>query len=115
MQFPEKFKPIFDSWNTNTILVFLNTFLDIASNNPSKINKWMYEFLRDELKLHTGYNIEICNIWYQICLILNHEDVVIHVVDLLSRVGRMKYLKPLYKGLYNFKKETARETFSKYK
>ena len=43
------------------------------------------------------------------------EDVKNALINFLGKFGRMKYLRPLYRALYVRDKETALNTFEKWK
>ena len=85
------------------------------NKNIERISEKIYETLRDKLNLHSGYNVEIAYIWYEICMGLKKDDVIEHVKRFLSCNGRMKYIKPLYFKFYYHKREEALEFFKENK
>lgn len=47
-------------------------------------------------------NCEMLFSWYRICLKAGIEDNVDEILKWISEVGRMKYVRPLYRDMYNF-------------
>lgn len=110
-QVKEDFSGIFKNWHTSVKLVFLN----MISKNLGKFSDNNYVYLRDTVKLHTDFNMEVKNVWYQIALNTNHRDVIPSVVDFLGKIGRMKYVRPIYKAFAKVDRNLAYETFTKFK
>jgi leukotriene-A4 hydrolase len=100
---------IFKSWTTNVKLVFLQDL----EKNP--LTQKVYERLRDSFHLHTGYNSEISSIWYQIAMKNGNSDVIPYVKSFLSSIGRMKYLRPVFRGLNVIRREEALKVFEEYR
>ena len=76
----------------------------------------IYSFMKEKLELHEGYNAEVENLWYQLALNTNHDDVIDpYVINFLSRNGRMKYIRPIYKSFARVNKQKAWDTFQKNK
>ena len=65
------------------------------------------------LELNTKLNDEIASIWFQIAMKNGINDVIPHVENYLSKVGRMRYLRPNYKMFFKLNKEAAVKTFEK--
>jgi leukotriene-A4 hydrolase len=107
----EDFPALFNNWHTSVKLVFLN----MIAKNLDKFTDNNYVYLRDTLKLHTDFNMEIKNVWYQIALNSKHRDVIPYAVDFLGKIGRMKYVRPLYKSFALVDRALAYETFLKFK
>ena len=105
--FPELFK----KWHTSVKLVFLN----MIAKSLDKFTEDSYAYLRNSLKLHTDFNMEIRNVWYQISLNSKHSDAIPNVVDFLGRIGRMKYIRPIYKAFALVDKAQAYSVFTKLK
>lgn len=103
----EDFAEVFAGWNTNVKLVFLG----IIKQNLDKFTEENYQYMRDTLKLHKLYNLEIKNIWYQIALNTKHSDVVSDVKVLLANIGRMKYIRPIFSSFAKLDREDAYNTF----
>ena len=103
------FAEVFKAWNTNVKLVFLN----LITNRVSNFNDQLYAFLKDNLNLHSGYNSEVKNLWYQLALNTKHADVVPYVEVFLGKIGRMKYIRPIYKAYGLLDKKAAVACFEK--
>jgi leukotriene-A4 hydrolase len=102
---------VFKNWNTNVKLVFLNSI----SDRIKEVTDNIYVILRDILKLHGNYNSEVKNLWYQLSLNLKKEDVIEFVEEFLSQIGRMKYIRPIYKAYGLLNKKLAINCFEKNK
>ncbi|OBZ87576.1 Leukotriene A-4 hydrolase [Choanephora cucurbitarum] len=55
--------------------------------------------------------------WEQLCVMSSYENIYPSVVDFITQQGRMKFVRPLYRYLYNAKNGAtlAQETFLKHK
>jgi leukotriene-A4 hydrolase len=102
---------LFKNWHTNVKLVFLN----YLNENCEKLTDDAFANLRDCLGLHSGYNVEVSYIWYQIALKMKKDCVIEHVRQFLLSNGRMKYIRPIYILYYQFKKDEALDLFDKNK
>jgi leukotriene-A4 hydrolase len=103
---------LFKNWHTNVKVYFLNYVL----NNINKVDDKVYKLIRDNLKMNDDdYNMEVKNLWYQIGIKSKHDDVIPGMKKLLTSIGRMKYLKPLYSTWYEFNKKDAKSFFDKNK
>jgi leukotriene-A4 hydrolase len=87
----------------------------MIAKNLDKFSDNNYVYLRDTVKLHTDFNMEIKNVWYQIALNTKHRDVIPNVIDFLGKIGRMKYVRPIYKAFALVDRNLAYETFTKFK
>lgn len=85
------------------------------SERKNDLNEKLYVFLRDNLNLHSGYNSEVKNLWYQLALNTKHNDVISYVEDFLGKIGRMKYIRPIYKAYGLLDKKAALACFEKNK
>ena len=58
-------------------------------------------------------NVELNFRWIRLGLKARWEPSVVAALDLVSRVGRMKFVRPLYRDLYSWeeKRQTALENF----
>ncbi|KAJ3272315.1 Leukotriene A-4 hydrolase [Terramyces sp. JEL0728] len=102
----------FSKFSSNQTVMFLEDLLALKPF-PHKIIEQMeatYHFSKTK-------NCEITFRWQMICLIANYTAIFPSVVSFITRVGRMKYVRPLYRqwikaddGL-----EIAKETFTKNK
>jgi len=78
-------------------------------------NDSLYNFLKDNFGLHSGYNSEVKNLWYQLALNTKHSDVIPFVEEFLGQIGRMKYIRPIYKAYGLLDKKAAIACFEKNK
>ncbi|KAI8977248.1 peptidase family M1-domain-containing protein [Mycotypha africana] len=62
-------------------------------------------------------NADIRFRWQQLCVMASYEKIYPHVVEFITEQGRMKFVRPLYRYLYNAKNgaSLAQETFLKHK
>jgi len=60
-----------------------------------------------------GKNVELQAAYYQIAMRAKDVSAYQGVADLLGRVGRMKFVRPLYKSLNKVDHDLAVETFKK--
>jgi leukotriene-A4 hydrolase len=58
-------------------------------------------------------NSEIKFRWQMLCLSSNYEAVYSDVITFISSVGRMKFVRPLYRSLFKVQPSLARDTFTK--
>lgn len=105
---PADAKKTFDSWHTNTKLIFLNNLVD----RVNEISDEVYNNLRDSLQLYTKENAEVLNLWIQVALLKKKNDIIQYAQDFLSKNGRMKYIRPIYAAFYIFNKDEALKTFN---
>ncbi len=103
-----KFVEEFKSWHTNVKIVFLN----MIKGNSSKVTEEVYNYMKNTLKLDSGYNMEVLNIWYQIALATKHRDVIPFVTSFLGEIGRMKYIRPIYIKFAQLDKNEAVKVFN---
>jgi len=101
----------FKSWHTNVKLVFLN----YINKNINRVTNSIYVNIRDKLNLHSGNNVEISYVWYEICMELKKDDVLENVKKFLLCNGRMKYIKPLYFKFYSHNRDEAIKFFKENK
>ncbi len=75
------------------------------------------EALDREFKLTPSRNYEVLVAWLSLAASSGYEPVLPRVEELLGKVGRMKYLRPLYKALAKDPKTQpiARRCFDRYK
>lgn len=75
----------------------------------------MYDLLVNNLNLHEGYNVEVTSLWFALCLKLKKPDSIKPIREFLGQHGRMKYLKPLYRGLIKYDRVQGEEIFKCHK
>ncbi|KAJ3228486.1 hypothetical protein HK099_000041 [Clydaea vesicula] len=91
-------------------------FLDIL-NNYEKFEVEKIVLMKELYKFGEYKNMEILSRWQGLCLKAEYEPIFPAVVDFITKIGRMKYVRPLFRALYKCKngKQLARETFLKHK
>ena len=60
-------------------------------------------------------NAEILSVWYSVCMNSRWTESYKHVVAWLLTMGRMKFVRPAYRSLYECYKSLAVDTFKKHK
>jgi leukotriene-A4 hydrolase len=106
---PSKFD--IDGWTANQIVVFLEKLLPFADKLPGPhVNYMGYIYNLKETR-----NVEISARYYQVALKAGDFAVKDFVVKLLGEVGRMKFVRPLYRDLMKMDYEAAVAAFEKYK
>ncbi|EXJ56431.1 leukotriene A-4 hydrolase [Cladophialophora yegresii CBS 114405] len=106
---PSKFD--IDGWSANQIVVFLEKLLSFAEKLPQPhVNYMGFIYSLKETR-----NVEISARYYQIAMKANDWTIKDFVVKLLGEVGRMKFVRPLYRGLMKMDYQLAVETFEKNK
>ena len=60
-------------------------------------------------------NVEVSSRYYQLAMKSGDRSILGHVTDLLGKVGRIKFVRPLYRGLMKQDLELAKVTFQKNK
>ncbi|KAI8616940.1 peptidase family M1-domain-containing protein [Chytriomyces sp. MP71] len=104
------------SFQTNQTNVFLETLQTAAAEEKLPVA------VLDEMDALYGLtavrNCEIRSRWLELNLACGRESVFPEVVDLVTTMGRMKYVRPLYRALRKCSpggEELARATFAKHK
>lgn len=94
-EWPEGVRPTRDhvaAWSSAELLVFLQ-------NLPRQLDAEACAWLDSTFGLTARGNYEILTEWLTIALGSDHQPVFDRARQLLTRVGRMKYLRPLYTAL----------------
>lgn len=60
-------------------------------------------------------NVELSSAYYLIALKANDTSCFASTTELLGQVGRMKYVRPLYRALNKVERQLALDTFAKNK
>jgi leukotriene-A4 hydrolase len=100
-----------EGWSANQIVVFLEKVLTLSKPIPAE----------EVQKMGTTYaltqtrNVEISARYYQVAMKSDLTSIKTLVTKLLGEVGRMKFVRPLYRGLMKMDYELAVETFEKNK
>lgn len=99
------------SLTANQKLVFLGTVQDFAEPLPAAQAAKMgetYEFL-------TSHNVELKSAYFAIALRSQLTSAYPLVAELLGQVGRMKFVRPLFRSLNKVDRALALATFEKNK
>lgn len=100
-----------ESFTANQILVFLQT----VQNFPSPLNAERSHLLGTTYSISSSKNVELKTAYYLIALNAGDRSELSGVVDLLASVGRMKYVRPLYRKLNELDRDLAVKTFEENK
>jgi leukotriene-A4 hydrolase len=100
-----------EGWSANQIVVFLEKVLTFSKPIPSPD----VEEMGTTYSLTQTRNVEISARHYQVAMKSNLTSIKPLVTKLLGEVGRMKFVRPLYRGLMKMDYELALETFEKNK
>ncbi|KAL5364578.1 peptidase family M1-domain-containing protein [Aspergillus floccosus] len=95
----------------NQIVVFLEQVLLFERPLAPELSKLMGEIYG----LAKSANIEVANLYFQVGLKAGDESVFVPTADLLGKIGRMKFVRPLYRNLQKVNRPLAIETFEKNK
>ena len=100
---PEQIK----SWNPSEMLVYLQ-------NLPRELDAAACDWLDSKLALSGRGNYEILVEWLTIAAGSDYEPAFARIREVLMRVGRMKYLRPLYMALgkHERTRKLARDIFA---
>ena len=110
----ESFEPSKDDikgLTANQLVVFLERVLLFPQPLPAAAARKMgplYDFT-------TSQNVELVSRYCQIAMKAGDKSCLDTVTGLLGRVGRMKFVRPLYKGLIKVDRALAEKTFEKNK
>ncbi|KAL2406820.1 Leucine aminopeptidase 2 [Exophiala dermatitidis] len=100
-----------DGWSANQVVVFLERVLAFSRSLSAK----HAGLLGDVYELKDTRNVEVSSRYYQIAMRSKVDAIKPFVTKLLGEVGRMKFVRPLYRGLIKLDYELAVETFEKNK
>ncbi|GES62734.1 leukotriene A-4 hydrolase [Aspergillus terreus] len=95
----------------NQIVVFLEQVLLFERPLAPELSKLMGEVYG----LAKSANIEVANLYFRVGLMAGDESVFEPTADLLGKIGRMKFVRPLYRNLQKVNRPLAIETFEKNK
>ncbi|PTU18651.1 hypothetical protein P175DRAFT_0442722 [Aspergillus ochraceoroseus IBT 24754] len=95
----------------NQIVVFLEQVLQFEKPLAADLSKLMGEVYG----LAKSENIEVSNLYLQVGLKAGDESVIQPTTELLGKIGRMKFVRPLFRTLQKVNRPVAIETFEKYK
>jgi leukotriene-A4 hydrolase len=95
-------------WTANQTVVFLEKILLSSALTPSQS-----QTLGKTYSLVSTQNVELSSRYFQIGLRAQDKKVYPLAADLLGKVGRMKFVRPLYRGLVKVDRQLAVKTFEK--
>lgn len=101
----------FENLVPNQKIYLLQQILDLKQVQPvTKLKE-----IEKVFKLADVKNMEIRFRWLRICLQAHWEEKIQEAFDLVNEVGRMKYLRPIYRDLYAWEQARPRaiENFKK--
>lgn len=93
----------------------LVVFLEAIQLFETPLTPEQSRLLGSTYSLSKTKNVEILSRYYGIGLAAKDESLYQPTADLLGRVGRMKYVRPLYVSLAACDRKLAEETFEKNK
>jgi len=97
------------NWTTHEWLHFLRKM-------PKPLSNEQMTALDNQYNFTTSGNSEIADQWYVMAIAANYEKAYPAIDDFLGRVGRRKFLEPLYEEMMSTGKEAmAREIYTKYR
>lgn len=96
-------------WSANQLVIFLEQILTF----PTPLSSSTAHNLGTVYNLRSTQNVEISSRYYQVALSSKDTSIKPYVTDLLGKVGRMKFVRPLYRCLMVLDPELAVETFEK--
>lgn len=98
-------------WSANQVVVFLEQvqlFSKPLSVSQSRTMGQVYSLIESQ-------NVEITSRYFAIGLMARDPSVYQVTADLLGKVGRMKFVRPLYRRLVQVNRQLALETFERNK
>ncbi|GIC84933.1 bifunctional aminopeptidase/epoxide hydrolase [Aspergillus udagawae] len=95
----------------NQVVVFLEQILVSERQLTPELSKLMGKIYG----LAGSQNIEVANLYFQVGLQAGDASVLEPTADLLGKIGRMKFVRPLYRKLAKFDRKRAIETFEKHR
>ncbi|KJK84600.1 Leukotriene A-4 hydrolase-like protein [Metarhizium anisopliae BRIP 53293] len=98
------------SFTANQKIVFLDKLQESGplSVERAQLLGKIYDFISSK-------NVELKSSYYRVALEANDPTCVYGVAELLGSVGRMKFVRPLFRGLNKVDRKLALETFEKNK
>ncbi|KAL4472942.1 hypothetical protein ABPG72_020636 [Tetrahymena utriculariae] len=99
-------KKTWDSFTVQQKIIFLQEI-----NNKDQLTLEKVQLLEKTLELNTVLNPEIYTKWFVAALSVKHAQIVPLVQKHLSQHGRMKFVRDIYKSLYQYDPKIAVDTF----
>ncbi|KAK4104665.1 leukotriene A-4 hydrol [Parathielavia hyrcaniae] len=97
------------SWTGNQVLVFLN----LVQNFEVPLTPEHSQKLGKAYGLTESKNVELKSAYYQIAMAAKDTSSYAGVAELLGEVGRMKFVRTLFRSLNNVDRDLAVRTFEK--
>lgn len=96
-----------DGWSSDQVVAFLTKLSELRSMTPlhattTRLMAGLYGF-------DAATNCEVKSEWLRLCLAAGDCAAVGPAVEFLGRVGRMKYLRPLYRTMAKSKSQAIRD------
>ncbi|KAK5111638.1 hypothetical protein LTR62_004742 [Meristemomyces frigidus] len=110
-----------DSWKPSSkdIAEFTSNqsvvFLETLQSSSTPLQPYTIETLGETYGYASSSNIELVSRFYVLGLMAKAETVYRPAAQLLGKVGRMKFVRPLYRQLIRCDRELARRTFEEHK
>ena len=98
-------------WLANQKLVFLE---EVERFEP-KLSAERCQLLGQTYDLLSSQNVELKSAYYIICLGARDESSYAGVAELLGAIGRMEFVRPLFRGLNVVDRDLALKTYEKNK
>lgn len=108
------FKPTskdIEGWSGNQSVVFLESIQTLAKPLKSEL----VDLMGKEYAYAKSKNVELVSRYYIVGLKAQDQSVYKPTAELLGTVGRMKFVRPLYKHLKGCDEKLAQATFEKHK
>jgi len=87
-----------NKWHTLTVLLFFERLTNETSDKEIKFSEKYMEHL-DKTYNFTKKNAEIRTKWFVFCIAQDYKKIDKDIKELLLTVGRMKFLRPIYRQL----------------
>ncbi|KAL9039362.1 MAG: hypothetical protein Q9180_002576 [Flavoplaca navasiana] len=100
-----------EGWMANQIVVFLERIQDFEQ----PLSKEAVHIMGQTYGFSKSKNVEVVSRYLAVGLKAKSEEVLEPTAELLGRVGRMKFVRPLYRKLNAVDRELAVKTFEKNK
>jgi len=96
-----------DGWNTQQY----ELFLDMLYNESTVLSVEVLNAMGEAYKFSSSRNSEVCFRWYKLNIQANNEGILDSAVRMVTSIGRMKFVRPLYRELFKMRPQLAIDTF----
>ncbi|RYP47007.1 hypothetical protein DL768_006867 [Monosporascus sp. mg162] len=100
-----------ESFTANQMVVFLQTIQSF----PTPLSAERSHLLGATYNISSSKNVEVKSAYYIVSLNAGDREEIPGIVELISSVGRMKFVRPLYRKLNEVDRDLAVKTFEKSK